>query len=1035
MFLTERKLAARLNELKAYRYRDPIVIQSFAMEEGDDAVGAYPRGPSEDAETVTLGSRWGGRDRYVWLYTTVNIPSNWGDKQPVGRFRFGRTGGGTNSGFESLLFINGEPYQGVDSNHEEVWLPKGQAGKKLELAFRMWTGLEGGGPPREQVYELELAELAWLDEAADDLYFTGLAIWQAIEELPEDEPHRPELRRMLNEAFHEMDWTMPQSPSFYESCERAQKKLRSELAAKEKNHPVTIHCLGHTHIDVAWLWRLIHTREKAARSFSTVLRLMEQFPDYLFLQTQPQLYAYVKEDYPELYEQIKARIQEGQWEVEGSMWLEADCNIPSGESLVRQIVFGKRFIKEEFGRDCHVLWLPDVFGYSWALPQILKLAGISSFMTTKISWNQYNRMPHDTFWWRGLDGTDMLTHFITTPEPWNASDSWFYTYNGLIEAKTVLGAWKGYRDKAINKELLLAYGYGDGGGGVNRDMLELRRRLDEVPGLPHVKPGKAGAYFQQLNETVANAKEYVHRWDGELYLEYHRGTYTSQGLVKMHNRKLELALRSLEARAVAKTWHQGFRGYPAEALKKAWTIVLRNQFHDIIPGSSIREVYQDTEVEYAEAWAYVKAAEAELAGKTIGDGWSVWVPGSYEMPRLVHVPGLQADSLCFYNGAKRLPAQQVDDGWIVLLQAQAAVGSISLSVKQEAEERAPETAFVWRDGTLSTPFYEVEWNEAGQIAVLYDKEAERHVLPEGSAANVLQLFEDKPLAHDAWDIDLFYQEKAPCEPVFQGMEIIEIGALRAALRVSYTYHRTTIEQDILFYAHSKRIDFSTNVDWHEQRKLLKVAFPVDVRATTATYDIQFGNVERPTHWNTSWDMAKFESVSHQWADLAETGYGASLLNDCKYGYDIKGNVLRLSLLKGATYPDTEADQGKHAFTYAFYPHRGDWREANTQGEAWDLNEPLIAEQTEAVHKLFSVRFSHVHLDAIKKAEDTASTIIRLHEFEGRSGKAVIDWHGPAPKWREVNLMEEPLSDWQEGEITFAIKPYELKTIEVGGSVR
>lgn len=760
---------------------------------------------------------------------------------------------------------------------------------------------------------------------------------------------------------------------------------------------------------------------------------MEQFPDYLFLQTQPQLYAYVKEDYPELYEQIKARIQEGQWEVEGSMWLEADCNIPSGESLVRQIVFGKRFIKEEFGRDCHVLWLPDVFGYSWALPQILKLAGISSFMTTKISWNQYNRMPHDTFWWRGLDGTDMLTHFITTPEPWNAADSWFYTYNGLIEAKTVLGAWKGYRDKAINKELLLAYGYGDGGGGVNRDMLELRRRLDEVPGLPHVKPGKAGTYFQQLNETVANAKEYVHRWDGELYLEYHRGTYTSQGLVKRHNRKLELALRSLEARAVAKTWRQGFRGYPAEALKNAWTIVLRNQFHDIIPGSSIREVYQDAEVEYAEAWAYMKAAEAELAGKAIEDGWSVWVPGSYEMPRLVHIPGLQADRLGIYDGAKRLPAQQVDDGWIVLLQAQAAVGSVRLSVKQEAEEQALETAFIWRDGTLSTPFYEVEWNEAGQIAVLYDKEARRHVLPEGKAANVLQLFEDKPLAHDAWDIDLFYQEKAPCDPVFQGMEIIEIGPLRAVLRVSYTYHRTTIEQDILFYAHSKRIDFSTNVDWHEQQKLLKVAFPVDVRATAATYDIQFGNVERPTHWNTSWNMAKFESVGHQWADLAETGYGASLLNDCKYGYDIKGNVLRLSLLKGATYPDTEADQGKHAFTYAFYPHCGDWREANTQGEAWDLNAPLIAEQTEAVHKLLSVRLSHVHLDAIKKAEDGASSIIRLHEFEGRSGKVVIDWHGPVRKWREVNLMEEPLSDWQEGEIAFAIKPYELKTIEVGGS--
>ena len=351
-----------------------------------------------------------------------------------------------------------------------------------------------------------------------------------------------------------------------------------------------MNCVGHTHIDVAWLWRLKHTREKCSRSFSTVFRLMELYPEYIFLQTQPQLYEYMKEEFPDIYENIKKMAEAGRWETDGSMWVEADCNLTSGESLTRQILIGSKFIKDEFGKDVEYLWLPDVFGYSWALPQILKKAGIDTFMTTKISWNQYNRMPHDTFLWKGIDGSEVLTHFITTPEPWNEKDSWFYTYNGKLLPKTVKGVWDAYSEKHMNKDLLISFGFGDGGGGVNRDMLEYRRKMDKIPGLPYVKMSTAGEYFRRLHDTVEHTDQYVHTWDGELYLEYHRGTYTSQGYNKRMNRLMELLYRRTEWLTVMEALlAEDMNRAQQEELTKGWKHILTDQFHDIIPGSSIHE--------------------------------------------------------------------------------------------------------------------------------------------------------------------------------------------------------------------------------------------------------------------------------------------------------------------------------------------------------------------------------------------------------------------------------------------------------------
>lgn len=1045
MFLTQQKLQARIHELSSYRYRDRKPIPFFYSLE-DKRPETNPSLPevSDSWSTMRTGDTWSGRDLYLWLSSEVNIPEEWSGKKILGRFDFGETGAGNNSGFESLFYWHGKPYQGVDSNHKEVFLPEEAAGTTQRLLFRLWSGLEGGGQPRNQTHGVKLAELCWLDEAVDDYYYTALAISETVAVLDENLPERAKLLQFADQSLGLIDWRVPGSEEFYRSVHEARDFLNKRIDGMDKSSLVNITCIGHTHIDVAWLWRLKHTREKCARSFSTVMRLMEMYPEYTFLQTQPQLYDYVKEDYPELYAAIKDRVAEGRWEAGGGMWLEADCNLTSGESLVRQLLVGTRFFKREFGADCDYLWLPDVFGYSWSLPQILKKSGIHTFMTTKISWNQYNRMPHDTFKWRGIDGTEILTHFITTTEPWSQPGSWFYTYNGQIAPKTVKGSWGAYRDKELNQELLLSYGYGDGGGGVNRDMLEMRRRLDKLPGLPNLGTGKAGDYFRKLGDTVNNSDSYVHTWDGELYLEYHRGTYTSQAHNKRMNRKLELLYRETE-------WLSAFRSvlksdwstYPSSALDEGWKIILRNQFHDIIPGSSIREVYEDSRIEYEEAerlglQAWDNAAQAVGTGEQAGGFFfTVWNSSPWTETRLAEIPmeaGLDNGVWTDASG-NRLAVQRGDAVWTVEVPDVPSLGCAVIRFEPAAQATAEQASpFIHRERGLTTPFFELEWNEHGQLTRLYDREEQREVLADGQRGNLFQLFEDKPLAHEAWDIDIFYQQKSREIGDLQAWKVTESGPIRTVVHFVWTYGGSKLEQDMILYAGSRRIDFVTEADWHERQQLLKVAFPVGVRATEATYDVQFGNVKRPTHWNTSWDAARFETVGHQWADLSDKGYGVSLLNDCKYGYDIKDNVLRLSLIKCAIHPDIEADQGYHRFTYSLFPHRGDWLQGGTAREAWILNNPLRISAGNApapARSMFRLSGDTAMISAVKKAEDRDTVIVRLHDYSGSRQALRLESDLTIGAWRECDLMERSDQEWIATEtVSFVLNPYEIKTFEI-----
>lgn len=664
--------------------------------------------------------------------------------------------------------------------------------------------------------------------------------------------------------------------------------------------------------------------------------------------------------------------------------MEADTNITGGESLIRQFLYGKRFIKEEFGLETSVVWLPDVFGYSWALPQIIKKSGMRYFMTIKLSWNQFNRFPYDTFQWRGIDGTEVLAHFISAPErttPGTSSETSptgqyliRYTYNGLLCPRVVKGSWDNYQQKEINDELLLAFGWGDGGGGPTKEMLEAARAMENLPGLPRVELGTAESYFARLEKRLEGKNVPV--WDGELYLEYHRGTYTSQGHNKRANRKAEVLYHNAEWLSAVRSLLTG--DHPSAELREGWELILLNQFHDILPGSSIHEVYEDSRKDYERIRgigekALNDAQEAivrYVAGMGAGDqgsreGVVVFNPISWERSDLVELlwPERWQGRVFVDEDGQVMPLQIVERDGVktALLEARGVPllgykvfflaerdGKSQRGAGEDVAEAAAKDAA--QDDIIVTPehlenrFYRIRLNRRGQVVSLYDKRSGREVLARGARANVFQVFEDKPLAFDAWDIDIYYQEKMREIEDLVDAKVEEAGRLRGTLSLKWRFFDSTIAQRIVLYGHSPRIDFQTVIDWHERQTLLKVAFPVNVRATKVTYDIQFGNIERPRHWNTSWDLARFEFVGHKWVDLSEGNYGVALLNDCKYGHDVKDNVLRLTLVKSAVSPDPEADKGEHVFTYSLLPHEGGWREGDVAREAYALNSPLLSRE-------------------------------------------------------------------------------------------
>ena len=925
-----------------------------------------------------------------------------------------------------LIFINGKAAQGADMNHRDVRLfTSARAGEEVSVDVQAYTGTLH----REFCF---LADLYVLEESIHELYYDlQVPLW-AFPRMDPDSKIRLDIQTVLNDTINLLDMREPYSPAFCASVDKARayigKRLYEDMAGYSD---VIATCIGHTHIDVAWWWTVAQTREKVVRSFATVLKLMEEYPNYKFMSSQPVLYYFLKQRYPELFEQIKERVKEGRWEVEGGTWLEPDCNLTSGESLVRQFVYGKRFFREEFGRDNKILWLPDVFGYSGALPQIMKKSGVDYFMTTKLSWNQVNCIPNDTFLWRGIDGSEVLTHLVTTVGVGqDAKKSFFTTYNGYLHPDAIMGGWERYQNKEINNDILISYGYGDGGGGPTRAMLETSKRMEKgVKGIPKVRQETARVFFDELKDRVKDNRR-LETWEGELYFEYHRGTYTSMARNKRSNRKSELMMMDLELLGVLAG---ELLPYPAEADTRLWRdIILLNQFHDILPGSSIAQVYEVTKREYEalaeEAGGLIRERLALLAGE--GGGVTVFNTLGFVRDSVVKLGDVSASALRDENG-KLYPVQQTAEGAVAYLRGLPSKGYKTMEKVDGVQAASP---FVRKDDRhLETPFYAIAFDGQGHMTSIYDKENDRELVKTGGKANQLRLFEDKPEYYDNWDIDVFYTEKSWPVDDLVSMEWVEDGPVRTTLALEYRCSRSTVWQKIHFYAGSRRIDFETAADWKEHQHLLKVEFPVDIHSDEAAFEVQFGNVKRKIHTNTSWEQARFESCGQKWMDFSEGHYGMSLLNDCKYGHSVHNGVVSLTLIKCGVEPNQNADVEMHAFTYAIYPHAGTWSAEGTVRQAYDLNQPAYAVQGGRPGKSFSyasVSPANVVLETVKQAENGDGVVLRLYECENARTKTVLTLPEGVKAAYSTNLLEEPEEELpvEDGKVRFITKPYEIKTI-------
>ena len=982
--------------------------------------------------------RWFGKDTYYWFRAQFTVPQSMDQKCIFLKIhtQIEEWDDGRNPQF--LLFVDGQAVQGQDMNHREVRLTDcAEAGRTYTLDLQAYTGI------LHNEFSLKVTA-AETDLALMKLYYDLKAPADAYRynRMPEGRT-RSLLVEALNGAVNQLDLRTPHSKAFDESVVTAQSYIDAHLYQNPElcgHDELIASCIGHTHIDVAWWWTVSQTREKTARSFSTVLKLMDEYPDYKFMSSQPQLYVFLKERYPEVYAKLKQRVKEGRWIPEGGMWLEADCNLTSGESLVRQFLYGKKFFKDEFGIDSKILWLPDVFGYSGALPQIMKECGIDYFMTTKLAWNQIDKFPHDTFMWKGIDGTGILTHLITTPSVGqDVKKTHFTTYNGMLDADAVIGAWDRYQNKDLNNEVLICYGFGDGGGGPTREMLESSSRLDKgIAGIPKVVQESPVAYFERLDERVSKNKR-LPVWEGELYFEYHRGTLTSMGRNKKGNRKSELAMMDLELLSVLAE-EKGV-SYPKEELERMWKVILLNQFHDILPGSAIHEVYEVTKKEYEELLCEAEVLEKERlkAIANEGDGITVVNTLGFERDDLVRLPdGCKAEALEDQNGMI-YPIQHTKNGAVAALKKLPSKGSrvyqkVSLSedakkynwysIENEAERK-----------TLETPFYTVVFDENGMIARLYDKKNDREVLKPDQKGNRMVMYEDKPMCFDNWDIDMYYTEKGWEVSNLSRFEWTDLGPLCVSIELERTISNSLIRQTITFYADSAVIRFDTYVDWKEHQHLLKVHFPVDLHTDEATFDIQFGNLTRKIHQNTSWDEARFESCGQKWMDMSEGHYGVSLLNDCKYGHSAIDGVMTLTLIKSGIEPNPTADQEEHTFTYALYPHAENWRQAKTVQEAMKLNQPLLSVEGGCVgneSSFVSVDHQNVILETVKMAEDSDGVIIRLYESENARTKAHISFEKEIVSVESCDCIENAKMavDIKDNGFDIEIKPYEIQTYRV-----
>lgn len=1062
-----KQIAQRLFELSAWRYHEELQLSGEFRDDAD-----------ETWQPIRPGDPWPTRSQKVHFRFQVVIPESWTGK-PVNLCLWPEG--------ESLLKVDGKAIGGLNPFHQEYRLcDSAEAGRRYEVAVESVPRLLFGEPVRNP--HLAEACLAVPDLRLQSLFNDLFAIYDValFTEKEKQVDLTYELIDVLNQSLSGLqlprhdskaymasftksshfsrsvsgfrladrvqgtgeeahdtaslweEWEFPEAPStlsveFYDKLPKLRQTIRQSLERLKKRYPTNgrLWVSGHAHIDLAWLWPLAETENKIERTFATMLTLMEEFPDFHFNQSSAQLYEMIEERSPKLFEKIQERVAEGRWDVVGGMWVEPDCSMTSGESMTRQLLMGQRYFQSRFGKMATVAWLPDTFGFSGNLPQLFKQAGIPNFFTMKMNWNDTNALPADLFHWEGLDGSRVLAHCFFNR----------HNYNGRIEASDIGETWKNYQQKREHDQSLFSFGYGDGGGGPTAEMLTHFERLKDFPGMPKLEMGKVEDFYQEVESDDLPV------WHGEQYFEFHRGIYTSQAKVKQLNRRLEHRL--MEAEAACALAHQMLKkNYPQPELEKAWKILLRNQFHDILPGSSVKTVYEvankELQRELDMATSLRDQALESLTERVKVDSASatekivIWnlslsdraLDCQVDCPSVgqFRLESATGKSILFEKSGSVL---NISDPELAV----PSMGYLALSVVPESQQdQTPHLKAT--DHVLENEHVRVELGDDGTLHSFYDKLAKRELLAD--RGNQIWSYTDIPQQYEAWEVDRNYtddgQEILAAEP----LKLVEQGPVRSAIEVKRAIGNSRIVQRYCLSAHSAKLEIQTKVQWHGRRSFLRALLPLNLRSHEGWFETAFGAVPRSAQKNTSWEKAQFEVPAHRWADLSEGNYGVSLINDGKYGHSLEDNVLGLSLLRSPIYPDPLADEGEHEFRYAIFPHEGDWR-TQTITEAESFNAPLSASVSAAnggdwpmEQSLLQVKNKALRLAALKKCEDSDDLLLRVYESHGTRGHIELETIFPLQSTEPVDVLERPL-DHDGDSSAMAFTPFQVLSLKLKGT--
>ncbi len=1020
----EEAIEAKVKSLKPWIYVDQEPVDGWEFRQFRYTRKRERRFIDEAWRPIRVGETWGGPDISAFFRTKATMPARYKGKKVVLQVYFSGDG---------LLSVNGAPYHGLDPFRNTVPLTDCATGAETyDLECESYIFWHAG---ETEVKNFECSHFAVFDQEMSDIYWDLQCALKVMLTEEIEAPARNFVQGVLAEAVASIDHFERDPETIRANARKAGAVVRRGLYESELFQKTGLmHLNGNSHLDVCFMWTHAEFIRKIGRTHATQLRLIEQFPDFVFSQSQPLMYEEMKRHYPKIFEQVQQRIKEGRWEAIGAFYVEPDANLISGESFVRQLLHGVRFMEREFGVTPRTAWIPDVFGNTWSMPQILVRAGLRYFVTHKmILWNDTNKWKHNVFWWQGPDGSRVFatvppSGFIGTMEPDHMTEHW-----NRNAAKQTVG------------ESLYNFGWGDGGGGPDIEMLESIKRYKRFPGMVPTRVSSNEDALESMRQKALAAGDDISVVNDELYLEEHRGTYTTKAIFKKLNRYCEFLYRKAELYSCFSNLP-----YPSQALEEGWKTILLNQFHDSLPGSHVTVVHEDLIESYEQPLRagedIVGAALEEIADRidTRGEGAALLVFNAqpFERDAMVCLAANGSDVHFTDADGVEIPHQSIvhfESGQPLVALRVKGLPPVGYKVFRGIPGKGKSTAsnVAVSPTSLENEFIRLRLNAAGEIISLFDKTTQRECIDHERRGNVFRLYEDEPGRHEAWDIVSTFRSRS-YDMGAATTRVLEEGPVRSAIEVTREFQSSKIVQRIVLAAGSRRVDFETYIDWHEQHKLLKAEFNTTLLSRHATYDIAFANIERATTRNNSYEEARFEVPAHLWMDLSQGDHGLSLLNDCKYGHEAWGQMMALTLLKGSTYPDPVADQGEHWFTYSLLPHGKTWREAQTMREALDLNDPVDVSFAEShagalppVHSFLRIEGEGVTLEAVKKAEDSDDIVVRVVERHGGEADVRIGLDRLS-EVSECNLLErEDVPAAHDGDdVKLRIRPYEIRTLKL-----